>query len=201
MLRMTLKDLKTVSWRANHLMADVDSPITHIEMKDKRFMVLHHMRGFVISVTEDYMAIWKDEDHFLNEEGEWNPLLQMTFELGDGKIPSLFGQTIDFLHTQRPHNSNSFVPVQCLKCDRIYSDVDVCPQCGNDDKEQTVFLTDYDPYTDPRYWDCECEKDYMHPKSLTSCSKCRAQSKDQPDSIVSELLTTFRNYKMPQEKK
>ena len=30
--------------------------------------------------------------------------------------------------------------VHCLKCDHVYPEHDMCPQCGNNDKQQTVFL-------------------------------------------------------------
>jgi hypothetical protein len=33
------------------------------------------------------------------------------------------------------------VEVECLKCDGIYyEDLDVCPHCGNEDKQQTIYL-------------------------------------------------------------
>jgi len=41
---------------------------------------------------------------------------------------------------------------------------------------------------DPRYWDCECEHDYIHPKSMECCPKCKAWRDDQPDSRVEEVL-------------
>ena len=37
------------------------------------------------------------------------------------------------------------------------------------------------------FWDCECEHDYIHPKSQPYCSKCHTNHESQPDSIVSEL--------------
>jgi len=43
--------------------------------------------------------------------------------------------------------------------------------------------------TDPRYWDCECDTNYMHPKSEPSCPECNTRSEDQPDSRINELLT------------
>jgi len=38
------------------------------------------------------------------------------------------------------------------------------------------------------YWDCECEKDYIHLHSEESCPVCKAQQEEQPDSHVSEVL-------------
>ncbi len=38
------------------------------------------------------------------------------------------------------------------------------------------------------YWDCECEKNYIHLISQNSCPICKAEERDQPDSRVSEVL-------------
>jgi len=41
--------------------------------------------------------------------------------------------------------------------------------------------------TDQDYWDCECEKNYIHPKTHAMCPYCGAWAKDQPDSISEEV--------------
>lgn len=46
-----------------------------------------------------------------------------------------------------------------------------------DDIELTVY-----------YWDCECEKDYIHLRLQESCPVCKAESEDQPDSRVPEVI-------------
>ena len=38
------------------------------------------------------------------------------------------------------------------------------------------------------FWDCECERDYIHPKAQTPCLVCGAERDSQPDSRVSEVL-------------
>jgi len=38
------------------------------------------------------------------------------------------------------------------------------------------------------YWDCECEKDYIHLRLQESCPVCKAESEDQPDSRVQEVI-------------
>lgn len=38
------------------------------------------------------------------------------------------------------------------------------------------------------YWDCECEKDFIHLRSQESCPVCKAEQEDQPDSRVLEVL-------------
>jgi hypothetical protein len=42
--------------------------------------------------------------------------------------------------------------------------------------------------TTPEYWDCECEENYIHPKSQKKCHICNTFSKDQPDSRISEVI-------------
>ncbi len=38
------------------------------------------------------------------------------------------------------------------------------------------------------YWDCECEKDFIHLRLQESCPVCKAESEDQPDSRVQEVI-------------
>lgn len=51
--------------------------------------------------------------------------------------------------------------------------------------------------TTSEYWDCECEKDYIHHHSRLHCSMCLKYSHEQPDSrlveVVDYLLTTISN--------
>jgi hypothetical protein len=42
--------------------------------------------------------------------------------------------------------------------------------------------------TTKHYWDCECERDYIHPKSEPTCVGCGARPEDQPDSIIAEVV-------------
>lgn len=44
-----------------------------------------------------------------------------------------------------------------------------------------------DEELDPLFWDCECEKNYIHPKTHAMCPYCGAWAKDQPDSRVEEV--------------
>ncbi len=41
--------------------------------------------------------------------------------------------------------------------------------------------------TDPNFWDCECDCDYIHPKSEDSCPRCDSYREEMPDSRISEL--------------
>ena len=38
------------------------------------------------------------------------------------------------------------------------------------------------------YWDCECKRDFIHPRSDDFCMVCKAERADQPDSHVTEVL-------------
>jgi len=42
--------------------------------------------------------------------------------------------------------------------------------------------------TTEKYWDCECEVNYIHPRSQKACFKCCAIAAEQPDSRVDEVL-------------
>lgn len=42
--------------------------------------------------------------------------------------------------------------------------------------------------TTVNYWDCECNKNFIHPKSKKMCYECGAHAEEQPDSRVSEVL-------------
>ena len=50
-----------------------------------------------------------------------------------------------------------------------------------------------DVKTTEDYWDCECENDYIHPKGVVWCNKCKAFAEDQPDSRVSEVLARLES--------
>ncbi len=42
--------------------------------------------------------------------------------------------------------------------------------------------------TDDRFWDCECEHDYIHSKAGAHCCACGATASEQPDSRVDEVF-------------
>jgi hypothetical protein len=44
--------------------------------------------------------------------------------------------------------------------------------------------------TTPLFWDCNCAKRYIHPKSIDHCEVCGAKRDDagQPDSFVGEVI-------------
>jgi hypothetical protein len=41
--------------------------------------------------------------------------------------------------------------------------------------------------SDPRFWDCECGKQFIHSRQHTVCNKCGANRDEQPDSRVDEI--------------
>lgn len=38
------------------------------------------------------------------------------------------------------------------------------------------------------FWDCECEKQYIHPWHVEACPRCKAQRADQPPARIDEVL-------------
>lgn len=43
-------------------------------------------------------------------------------------------------------------------------------------------------YTDTRYWDCECDKDYIHKRAdVQYCCICKCYEHDMPDSRINEI--------------
>ena len=48
--------------------------------------------------------------------------------------------------------------------------------------------------TNPYFWDCDCEKEYIHRKENTiHCADCGAYAGDRPDSIQSEVLEHYQH--------
>ena len=41
--------------------------------------------------------------------------------------------------------------------------------------------------TTERYWDCECEHDYIHKACVLQCDKCNSLQDDQPNSHTNEV--------------
>ena len=49
--------------------------------------------------------------------------------------------------------------------------------------------------TDPKYWDCECEDNYIHLKaSNLSCSVCGMTEDECSDSRPNEIKLYYKNY-------
>ena len=48
-------------------------------------------------------------------------------------------------------------------------------------------------FTTNKFWDCECNDDYIHPRSKDKCERCGIHQKDPeaPDSRVNEVLREF----------
>lgn len=49
-------------------------------------------------------------------------------------------------------------------------------------------MTKCKEYTTDKFWDCECEKNYIHPKEEDYCEECHTRQEYQPDSIVEEVI-------------
>lgn len=42
--------------------------------------------------------------------------------------------------------------------------------------------------TTNKYWDCECDNDYIRKREETECHKCEAKRWEQPDSRINEVI-------------
>ena len=49
--------------------------------------------------------------------------------------------------------------------------------------------------TDHRYWDCECDHNYIHKKSITlKCGICGFEEDECSDSRPNEIKIYYKNY-------
>lgn len=49
--------------------------------------------------------------------------------------------------------------------------------------------------TDERYWDCECDENFIHKKSIElECTVCGYDHDDSPDSRPDEIKLYFEDY-------
>jgi len=60
---------------------------------------------------------------------------------------------------------------------------------GDDDQAAAAkAYEDWLKKTTIEYWDCECERNYIHPKTEAKCRICKAEQGRQPDSRIGEVL-------------
>lgn len=49
------------------------------------------------------------------------------------------------------------------------------------------FIIEIRKFVKAEYWDCECERRYIHPSSDIICPTCGAEKRNSPDSIRNEI--------------
>jgi len=54
-----------------------------------------------------------------------------------------------------------------------------------DNKKEVIGDSIQNIETTEKFWDCECEHNYIHPKTTKDCKLCKAK---QEDSIISEVI-------------
>ena len=65
---------------------------------------------------------------------------------------------------------------------------DMCSRYWNEDYS----LKDVNQFSTTEYfWDCECEENYIHPKSVLVCPRCGAISDERPDSLTNEVFASL----------
>lgn len=58
--------------------------------------------------------------------------------------------------------------------------------------DENYILKDVNRFpTTVHFWDCECEANYIHPKSLLACPRCGAHQDDCPDSRTNEVFASM----------
>jgi len=67
--------------------------------------------------------------------------------------------------------------------------------CGGLTRSKTMIVK-----TDPRYWDCDCDNNYIHKKSITlKCEVCNSEEDECSDSRPNEIKIYYKNYKEQEE--
>lgn len=67
--------------------------------------------------------------------------------------------------------------------------------------EEMVFSRCGDILLVENFWDCECDKDFIHRKrDMSACSICRTSHEDQPDSRANEILEAASDQLTPEER-
>ncbi len=52
-------------------------------------------------------------------------------------------------------------------------------------------------FTTPLFWDCECERGYIHPCTEGRCAVCSILQEDAPDARVDEVLNEKYGSSLP----
>ena len=50
-------------------------------------------------------------------------------------------------------------------------------------------------FTTEYFWDCECEKHYIHPKTEEKCNVCNFYHHEMPDSRTKEVIMMLKENK------
>ena len=43
-------------------------------------------------------------------------------------------------------------------------------------------------YQTEKFWDCECDENYIHDRALLECPRCKEEQDTQPDSMAIEAI-------------
>ena len=64
--------------------------------------------------------------------------------------------------------------------------------CETEYWDENYILKDVNKFpTTVHFWDCECEANYIHPKSVPVCPRCGAHQDDCPDSRTNEVFAVL----------
>jgi hypothetical protein len=66
--------------------------------------------------------------------------------------------------------------------------VDSGHRCAVQSERLTSVVRSNATQTTKYFWDCECERDYIHPRHTGFCDKCKTRREHQPDSRIDEVV-------------
>jgi hypothetical protein len=79
--------------------------------------------------------------------------------------------------------------IQHFVC-RRHSVPNILKNLGVGKEERIKIINEKGILTTDKYWDCECLENFIHPKSQKTCFKCCTREDEQPDSRISEVLSS-----------
>lgn len=80
--------------------------------------------------------------------------------------------------------------VRCNKCGKIHSVEKGCdlPEAEASAERISSVVRSNATQTTKYFWNCECERDYIHPRNTGFCDKCKTRREYQPNSRIDEVV-------------
>ena len=80
--------------------------------------------------------------------------------------------------------------VRCNKCGKIHSVEKGCdlPEAEASAERISPVVRSNATQTTKYFWNCECERDYIHPRNTGFCDKCKTRREYQPNSRIDEVV-------------
>jgi len=80
--------------------------------------------------------------------------------------------------------------VRCNKCGKVHSVEKGCdlPEAEASAERISSVVRSNATETTKYFWNCECERDYIHPRNTGFCDKCKTRREYQPNSRIDEVV-------------